>query len=111
MGADAAHDRGVVTSEDARDLWVAVAPLGVLADQAPKLVPGGCDGAGALAAADLDGGHTAASAHLPDQIEQASQREVVKDERREARRSRLDAPGGASMCQRRSSRRLGAREK
>lgn len=72
MGCDGVYDGGGVTSDDGRDLGVAVAASGVVTDQPPELLAGGDHGPRAAAAEQLLAGDTAARGDIVDDVEQCS---------------------------------------
>ena len=76
---NAVQDGGRVALDDAGDLRPAVVAMGVVADEPPELVPGGCYGLGSLWPAEFLGGDAAASANGIDQFAKAPSGECSKD--------------------------------
>jgi len=79
VGDHAVQDGGVIAADDAGDLAVAVAALGMVADEPPKLVAGGSDGPGAPAPTQLVTGDPPAGTDRVSKIEQTAEGELVND--------------------------------
>ena len=68
VGSNAVEDGGRVALDDTSDLRPAVVSMGVVADEPPELVPGGCYGLGSLGPAEFLRGDAAVSADGVDQL-------------------------------------------
>jgi hypothetical protein len=80
VSGNAMGDGAVVAADDAGDLAVAVAALGMVEDEPPELVARGSDGTASTAAAELIAGDAASATDGIEQLEQPTGGQLTEDD-------------------------------